>query len=394
MLKRFWLLIPVLVVFALLATTTVNAEIPTRKIVVFKAGFDTAMKDAAVREVGGRQLKSLKQVNAVAAELTPASVSALVARGNVLRVADDGIAREHAIEPPAGETGIRNNLIDRGFNRDRGEQLPWGIRRIRAPESWKVSTGKGIKVAVLDSGIDLSHPDIHVAGGVCEVDGVESYDDDRGHGTHVAGIIAALDNSYGVAGVGPDIQLYAVKVLDKTGAGWWSDIFAGLDWCVDHGMQVANMSFGSSQYDETYAEVIYQTYKAGVLLVASAGNNGPTPDSVHYPAKYPGVLAVSAIDSNDKIASWSSIGPDVDLAAPGVDIYSTYTKPKYATMSGTSAAAPHVAGVAALRMKVDRDRSPDHIADVLKRNASKLPGLTPDQQGAGLVDAYRVVNAR
>ncbi len=392
MMKRTWVLLSTLILVGLLAATTASADMPVRKIVVFRENTAPAAKQTAVRDVGGKQLKSLRMANAVAAELTSASAAALAVRPDVLRVIDDGIAQEHTIDAPDAP-----KLADRQAEQkpnNGSETVPWGISRIHAPEAWEYAGGTGVKVAVLDSGIDLSHPDLRVAGGVNEVDGARGYDDDRGHGTHVAGVIAALSNKQGVVGVGPAIELYAVKVLDKKGRGWWSDIFAGLDWCVDNGIQVANLSFGSAQYDQTYEEVIYRTHKAGVVLVASAGNNGPTPDSVHYPARYPGVIAVAAIDSSDRLPSWSSTGPQVDLAAPGVDILSTYTGPHYTTLSGTSMAAPHVTGAAALSLAVDPKRSPNQVEDLLKATATTLAGLSTDQQGAGLVDALKAVNGR
>ncbi|MGI5835912.1 MAG: S8 family peptidase [Chloroflexota bacterium] len=410
-----WLIPLIFAIVALLATTSAAADVPVRKIVVFKEGVAPPAKQSAVRKAGGKQLKSLKLVNAEAAELTPASAASLASQSDVVRIIDDRLAQEHTVDasrataiPGKTDDPSKNNGNNKNKDKDKDKDKdknkkdkknpkdqiePWGVSRINAPEAWDVSKGQNVKVAVLDSGIDLKHPDLKVAGGVNQVQSAKSYDDDRGHGTHIAGIIAALDNGSGVVGVGPDIELYAVKVMDKHGRGWWSDIFAGLEWCVDNGIQVANLSFGSAEYDETYEEVIYNSYKAGVVLVASAGNRGPGPDTVQYPARYPGVIAVSAIDPTDNIASFSSNGPHVDLAAPGVDIQSTYTGPKYQIMSGTSMAAPHVTAVAALRMKFDPDRSPDHIAAVLKENATKLPGLTSDQQGTGLVDAYKVVTA-
>jgi len=129
-------------------------------------------------------------------------------------------------------------------------------------------------------------------------------------------------------------------------------------------------------------------------MVASAGNAGPTPNSVHYPAAYPEVLAVSALDRSDHIAPWSSVGPQIALAAPGVDIYSTYLGGGYATLSGTSMAAPHVTGVAALRLRLHPDESPADVAEALKKSADRLPGLTSDQQGAGRVDALGAVTRR
>lgn len=267
------------------------------------------------------------------------------------------------------------------------------ISRINAPQSWSTSSGDLVKVAVMDTGISLSHPDLALAGGVSQVSYTTSYDDDNGHGSHVSGIIAALDNSYGVVGAGPRADLYAIKVLDRNASGYTSEIINALDWAITNGIQVVNMSFGTASDIQSLHDAIIRAHSAGIVLVAAAGNAGPNNYTVTFPGAYSEVIAVSAVDSRGGIAFFSSTGPQVDLAAPGVDVYSTYSGTGYETMSGTSMASPHVAGVAALRKRLHPSESPDQVAAVLKSNANLLPGLTSSQQGSGMVDAYRVVSA-
>lgn len=406
MMKRIQWILPLILVLAMFGATTASADTPVRKIVVFRDGVDDVAKHNAIRGVGGNLIKQLDLVNASVAELSSAGAAALAKLPNVELVEDDHRLKEHAVvapqpgrtEPQAGEADGKSIGPDQrpggGGVKPSTETVPWGVERINAPDAWRYSRGAGVKVAVLDSGIDLSHPDLHVAGGVNLIDHKQTYNDDRGHGTHVAGTIAALDNRQGVVGVAPDARLYAVKVIDKNGEIWASDVVEGLEWSVKNRMDVVNMSFGSPEDDPAIRKAISRAHKSGLVLVASAGNEGPKPNSVHYPALYPEVIAVSAIDQNDAIASFSSVGPQVALAAPGVGVYSTFMGGGYATMSGTSMAAPHVTGVAALRLSQHPGETPDQVAAALKKGADRLPGLTRDQQGAGLVDALGAVGGR
>ena len=231
------------------------------------------------------------------------------------------------------------------------QTVPWGINMIGALTAQESNTGTGVKVAVIDTGIQLDHPDLNVVGNVTFVSGTPNADDDNGHGSHVAGTIAAVNNSVGVIGVAPDVQLYAVKVLGSGGTGYTSDIIAGIEWSIDNGMQVINMSFGSATGTTGLKDACDAAYNAGVVVVAAAGNNGSsagTGDNVIYPANYDSVIAVAAVDNTKARASFSSTGPGVELAAPGVNIYSTTYNASYTNKSGTSMASPHVAGLAAL----------------------------------------------
>jgi subtilisin family serine protease len=273
----------------------------------------------------------------------------------------------------------------------------WGVDRIDAEEVWTTYTGQGVNVAIIDSGIDNNHSDLNVEYGVNFVSkpswkdpDPDKWDDDYGHGTHVAGIVAALGNGVGVVGVAPGAALYALKVLDRTGSGYVSDVVAAIMWATDPNgdgsaddrLDVINMSLGST-YDSWLLDgACLLAYAEGLILVAAAGNGG----SVIYPAAYPWVIAVSATDINDELAWFSSTGSEVELAAPGVEIYSTYKDGGYTTYSGTSMAAPHVAGTAALVIAAG---IPD-VRGQLKSTAENI-NLLDTEQGYGLVDAEKAV---
>lgn len=231
------------------------------------------------------------------------------------------------------------------------QTIDWGITRTNAPTAWSSNfTGKGVKIAVIDTGI-AQHDDLSVTGGIAFTSYTASYADDHGHGTHVAGIIAAKNNGFGSVGIAPESSLYAVKVLGKDGSGYLSDVIAGIDWSITNNMDIVNLSLGTTTSSSTLQQVVDKAYSHGVLIVAAAGNSGTsdgTTDTVNYPAKYNSVIAVSATDSKDQRASFSSTGHSVEVAAPGVNIFSTYLGNKYATMSGTSMAAPYTAGNLAL----------------------------------------------
>jgi subtilisin len=273
------------------------------------------------------------------------------------------------------------------------ETIPWGIDRIRAPQAWDVTKGKGIRVAVVDTGIDYTHDELsaNYRGGTSCVPAESDPKDYNRHGTHVAGTIAASLNDTGVVGVAPSAYLYAVKVLSSNGSGNWSWFISGIYWCIKNGMQVLNMSLGSSDAPPSAVEKMCNlAWKRGLILVAAAGNDaGP----VNYPAKYDSVIAVSAIDSANVIAPFSSRGQEVELCAPGVNILSTEPGNRFGLLSGTSMATPHVAGVAALALSSHRWSSGsvphnEAVKRILAATADKMgvPGRTAEY-GFGRVDA-------
>lgn len=357
-----------------------------RKIVVYK----NQGGEEKIAKYNGVKIKHLKSINADAAFLTPAAVRFLEKDPEVLRVEDDVVVE--ALDK-------RMTLEKKGSPVQPAQSLPWGIDRIDANLAWGTTSGDPIKVAVIDTGIELAHPDLknNIKGGYNAIYPWKSANDDNGHGTHVAGIIAAENNSIGVVGAGPQIDLYAVKVLSRNGSGYLSDVIEGIDWAIANNMQVINMSLGTTSDVQSFRDAIARANTSGITQVAAAGNDGL---AVNYPAAYPEVIAVSATDSADAITSWSSRGPEVDLAAPGLSIYSTYKGQDYRTLSGTSMATPHVAGTAALVLtqtaKCDADLdgscSPSEVQDRLQVTATDLGIAGPDGlYGYGLVNAYQAI---
>ena len=272
------------------------------------------------------------------------------------------------------------------------DEQPWGIRRVGAAAAWTRYQGAGVKVAVIDTGIDDSHPDLAgvVAGGFNALEPGKEWKDDEGHGTHVAGTIAALRDGKGVVGVAPKARLYAVKVLDKNGNGTYSDIIAGLEWATKNGMDVANMSLGAPEGNEPLHKAVIAAEKAGLVLVAAAGNEDGGP--VTYPGAYPETIAVGASNNQDAWAKFSSKGPQVAVIAPGEDIKSTVPGGSYAEMSGTSMASPHIAGMAALLVESGTRGRAAVLARLLAA-ALPLPNVGADMQGAGMPDAGRLFGA-
>jgi subtilisin len=258
--------------------------------------------------------------------------------------------------------------------------------------------GTGVKVAVIDTGINYTHEDLddnYISGYDFVYDDTDPMDDSyNSHGTHVAGIIAAENNGIGVVGVAPNASLYAVKVLDGSGHGLTSWVIAGIEWAVDNDMDIATMSLAGSQDSKALEDASNFAYNNGVLLIAAAGSTDG--GDVTYPARYDSVIAVTATDQNDQQAGSSSIGPEVELAAPGVDIRSTIGgDSSYGYLSGTSQAAPHVAGTAALIFSsnlqdVNGEGTVNHedVRLQLQRTAEDLgePGKD-DLYGYGLVSA-------
>ena len=340
---------------------------------------------------------------AVAGRFPDQAVEALRRRKDVKYIEPDGTAFELGHETTGTQT------------------LPWGIDRIDAEQAQhKGHFGQGADLAIIDTGIDSDHPDLQAtlgegkafvecgttsAGDPCTVTNGNTchqpWDDDREHGTHCAGIAAAVNNAEGVIGVSPETTLHAVKVLDCRGSGKYSDIAAALTYVADQGWDVASMSIGGDTSSQTLHNACKYAYDNGVLLVASAGNEG-CEGCVRYPARFPEVIAVSATTKEDTITSFSSTGPEVELAAPGNLIYSTIPG-GYETKSGTSMACPHVSGSGAQLMArgynnanaVTYDQtntltpesyeSPSGARGQLRETAEDL-GLATNQQGNGLVN--------
>ncbi len=301
---------------------------------------------------------------------------------------------ENALSKLSAQAGVTHVERD-GSVQAFGQVIPWGVSQIGAPQVYPVNKGTGVKVAVLDTGVDLTHPDLKIAGQITFVAGATSAQDDNGHGTMVAGIIGAQDNDIGVIGVAPEVQLYAVKVLGSNGSGNISDIINGLQWAVDNGMKVVNMSFGGGVWPWAGEQALARAYNAGIVLVAGAGNNGTaagTEDNINYPARYGMVLAVGAVDEQLGRLSISATGNTLELVAPGNNINTTALGGGYGLFGSTSAATAHVSGAAALVIKSGVTSNLE-VRRRLRDTATDLgtPGWDP-QYGKGLVNVNRAVN--
>ncbi|MBC8459437.1 MAG: S8 family peptidase [Deltaproteobacteria bacterium] len=374
-------------VLSLISVSVILAEAVERVIVVFDQAVNEPARDALLDKAGAESLQELPIVHGMVVLLPPQARAKLIGTQGVIRIDEDLIVE--ALKKPENPGG--------GGKKPKPpppvQSIPWGVDRVDADvaQADYGATGSGIKVAVMDTGIDLEHPDLSVVGGYNAINPRKSAKDDNGHGTHCAGIIAALDNDIGVVGVAPQSLLYAVKVLDRRGTGYLSDVLEGIQWCIDNGIKVINMSFGAASGNDSFHQAIQVANNAGIIQVAAAGNDGS--QSVKYPAAYAETIAVSATNESDQLADFSNYGPEIDFAAPGVNILSTYKGGEYKELSGTSMSTPHVSGTVVLTFQMGLVVQTGYglqTEDDLKGEI--LPNLTADQRGEGLVDAEDTVN--
>jgi hypothetical protein len=331
---------------------------------------------ALVRTTGGSIRFSYHLLPSIAANVPEAALAGLLRNPRVTMIEPDG----------------------KIFAIDAELDSSWGVKRIGAGNVHPTNKGAGVKVAIIDSGIYYLNDDLsaNYAGGWDFVNNDADPLDDNGHGTHVAGSVGAVDNGFGVVGAAPEANLYALKILGSGGSGSWSSAIAALEWAVDNGIDVTNNSYSSSSPPGPQVQQAFDNaYQAGVLNVAAAGNTGncaATGDTLGWPAKFASVVAVTATNSSDVRPCFSSHGPNAELAAPGVSIYSSYFD-GYASLSGTSMASPHVAGTAALIIAAG-ETGPENVRQVLNGTALDLgPSGRDTLYGYGLVDAAAAVAA-
>ncbi|MCA0971498.1 S8 family peptidase [Halobacillus litoralis] len=279
-----------------------------------------------------------------------------------------------------------------------GRAAQWNVEAVHAPEAWADGyTGAGVKVAVIDSGVNADHPDLDIEKSISFVsDNAETTTvdesspmDQAGHGTHVAGVIAANfggERVYDqdVAGVAPDVELYSLKAIAKE-EGSTLDIIEAINWCIENDIDIINLSVGSGEDTPLFEEAVNKAYESGILIVGASGNDGQGTD-VRYPARYDSVVAVSSVDKQNELSSFSSFGPEVEFTAPGEPIVSTY-EDSYATMGGTSQAAPHITGFLALLKQKHPDMTVAQLRDELRKYTIDLGETGRDEKfGYGFVD--------
>ncbi|MFV8826381.1 S8 family serine peptidase [Alkalihalobacterium sp. APHAB7] len=267
----------------------------------------------------------------------------------------------------------------------------WGFQKINGNTSHQSGlSGNGVRIAVLDTGIS-QHEHLNIAGGQSFLTYTNSYYDDNGHGTEVAGVIAARHSSHQMTGVAPEANLYALKVLNQEGIGYVSDIIAGIEWSITNRMDIINLSLGLDQHSVALQNTINRAYEKGILVVAAAGNSGipnGSGDNVSFPARYASVIAVGAVDSQNRRLPFSATGPALEMVAPGEGIYSTTLNNQYSFSSGTSIAAPFVTGILALFKEANPKMSANELRSLLRDAAIDLgPNGKDPHFGYGLVQA-------
>lgn len=278
------------------------------------------------------------------------------------------------------------------------KEIPKGVELIQAPKIWNETKGKGVTIAVMDTGCDISHPDLksRIIGGrnFTDDDGSnpDIYADYNGHGTHVSGTIAAEENDAGVAGVAPEASLLIVKVLNKNGSGQYDWIINGIHYAIEQKVDVISMSLGGPNNVPELYEAVKKAVDNNILVVCAAGNEGDgdySTDEYAYPGCYNEVISVGAINLQRDSSDFTNSHNEIDLVAPGEEILSTFLNGKYATLSGTSMAAPHVSGALALikdyaSKRFERKLSEAELYAQLIRRTVPL-GHSPKLEGNGLV---------
>lgn len=297
-------------------------------------------------------------------------------------------------------------LISASFSKqERSEEVQPNIEIIGAPEFWpRGNYGKGVVIAVLDTGCQIDHPDLrrNIIGGknfTSDYNGDENnYSDNHYHGTHVAGIIAATLNNAGVVGVAPKASMLILKVLNGEGDGNYNSLINAIKYAIQwrgkngEKVQIITMSLGGVSDNIELHEAVKQAVKNNILVVCAAGNNGdgnPDTDEKLYPGFYSEVVSVGAVNKNNKMAYFSNSNEEIDLVAPGVDIYSTYPENSYRYLSGTSMAAPHVAGAAALLIcsrekELKRTLTENELFQLLCSKAKPI-GYSRKEEGHGMI---------
>jgi subtilisin family serine protease len=354
------------------------------------AGAVSRLADS-LRPLGVSVHRQFNIIPAVAVRLDPDRLEALLANPEIDYVEPDF---ENELYAPSDVTAAA--VV---------QDIPWGITRVDAAGAWPFTKGAGVKVGIIDTGIDENHPDLNPLGGVNVVTGGTTrndWDDNSPycptHGTHVAGTVAALDNTIGVVGVAPEADLYAVRVFDPGNSGtapgcYYLDehLILALQWSVENSLDVVNMSIGGRFPSIAVSDALFAAFQAGVLPVAASGNDY---GAVGYPGGFSSVIGVGATDEADNRVSFSNYGPELDVTAPGIRVLSTVGGGGYESWQGTSMATPHVTGVAALVRAARPDLGPDDVRQILYSTADDVnaPGFDV-YTGWGVVQAGAAVNA-
>jgi subtilisin family serine protease len=406
-----WMVSIVIAIILIGSPAVIASAADLRRIVVFHPGTLVQDQLQVVAQIGSSVLHILSIINALAIELpivgTDVALALLQANSVVLRIDGDPLI---GLQGQGSDDG---GFVTSGAAPSK-EFYSWGIDWIGAADvqaQYPGLTGDGVTVALIDTGVDPTHPDLkqNIIGGYNAIAKQNPHDwwDDNGHGTHVAGTVAAPVNNLGVIGVAPGVKIYVLKALDQDGKGRTSDVINALQ-RVPRDVRIIAGSFGTDLVWPSFEDAIHRLYQSGKLMVFSAGNyctantaqgqgsdascTTTPPADIKFPARYPGVIAVGASDGNDKVPGFSRSGPamtDHGVVAPGVNIFSDNLG-GYGWMTGTSASTPHVTGAVALALQLQRDLSYEELLALLWQTSKGL-GYRSEQQGAGRINVKKMV---
>ncbi|WP_221567012.1 S8 family serine peptidase [Alkalihalobacillus sp. TS-13] len=359
--KTWWILLSFFLFSFLNDINSIHAKSEKEYLITFTDEITEGM----IEQSGGEILHRYPVINAVAARLPKASAQSLTENPRI-----DNIEANAPVH------------ID-------GQTIGWGFDEIvnNLSDPFE-NAGNGVKIAILDSGVDTDHPDLRIAGGVSFVKSEPSYEDKNGHGTHVTGIVGAQNNEIGILGVAPKADIYAVKVLNQYGNGSQSEVIAGIQWAIDNDMDIINLSLTSPVGSTALQSILKVAKDKGIFVVSASGNSEehPSGEHVQYPARYPETIAVGSIKENRSLSTFTMYGPSLDLIAPGENIMSTYLNGKYEESSGTSMATPFVTGTIALYKEFYPDATYEDIQSLLYLYAWDFwPKGKDDKFGYGLV---------
>ena len=277
----------------------------------------------------------------------------------------------------------------------RKQVIDWGVSAVHAQDAWKETKGESVKVVIIDTGVDTNHPDLaeNIKFTYNTMNDTDNVYDDNGHGTHVAGIIAGVDNDFGIVGIAPKVDLYILKAMGANGSGTIVSIVKAVYIAISQGVDIISMSLGvCKEPDSRLHDALKVAHEQGIIIVAASGNEAHDCD---YPAKYEECIAVGAVDSDFEVADFSNTGVELDIVAPGVDILSTYPGGVYARLSGTSMATPIVSGVIALYISHCKVRGIHYSFETVLEKLGTAKDLGTAGQdpvyGKGLVDALTIL---
>ncbi|MDQ6419087.1 S8 family serine peptidase [Paenibacillus sp. LHD-117] len=389
-LRIFHIFVSFSIIWCTITTTAFAADDQTGKNDL-KQKYLIGLKDGVDSETfaSKKKIKSFKQLKhqkskRVAAELTFQEATELLDDQDVRYIEPDSVASINTFEANQNDDSVV-------YMENTEETFPWGIYSIGADqllENNALRLGEGIKVAVLDTGI-ADHNDLFIAGGISFDPNSTSYFDNNGHGTHVSGTISGAKNGTGIIGAAPFVELYAVKVLGDSGSGNYSQIIQGIEWAIENHINIISMSFGGIEYSQALHEAIVEAQNQGILMVAAAGNRGQGDEMETYPALYPEVISVGAVNRAHVLTSFTSTGYELDVVAPGQNVLSTLPSNAYGTASGTSMSVSHVTSALAAIWSTNSGLSSEQVKQLLYDSATPLGAQ--HEYGHGIVNLAKAL---